>query len=167
MPTSLKFRLYKEAKMKFKGDYNELIEMGFEFQKLFAREYPVYHKDDVWVWVDADIEINDMLRRSDAFLRAIKDGRDIIHARYYQTVYNIATGEFEMYEPKKHDPDKVFCAENNLEYFKGLSAYLENDANLDFYTEYAKKFRKERFLQYGISDEVMAIVKTFIELGYI
>ena len=38
-------------KVKFIGDFKELIPMGFKFMKLFASNYKVYRKERTWVWV--------------------------------------------------------------------------------------------------------------------
>jgi len=37
--------------VKFTGDFKELMPMGFKFHKLFANNYKVYSKNDVWIWV--------------------------------------------------------------------------------------------------------------------
>ncbi len=37
--------------MKFSGHFRDLIPMGFKFHKLYARNYKVYEKEDLWIWV--------------------------------------------------------------------------------------------------------------------
>lgn len=37
--------------IKFTGDFKKLKPMGFTFHKLYAHNYKVYEKNEVWVWV--------------------------------------------------------------------------------------------------------------------
>lgn len=62
--------------IKFIGDFRKLIPMGFEFHKLFARNYKVYSKNDVWVWVahGGYVEIRDFFEESKHIAKAIFDG---------------------------------------------------------------------------------------------
>jgi len=48
-------------KVKFTGKFKDLKKMGFKFHKLFARNYKVYEKNDIWIWVahGGYIELND------------------------------------------------------------------------------------------------------------
>jgi hypothetical protein len=65
-----------DIKIKFKGDFKKLIPMGFDFNKLYARNYKVYHKEGVWIWV-ADggyVEIKDFFHWSGHIAKAILDG---------------------------------------------------------------------------------------------
>ena len=62
-----------DMSIKFVGDFKKLIPMGFEFHKLFARNYKVYSKNDVWVWVahGGYVEIRDLFDKSKYIAKAI------------------------------------------------------------------------------------------------
>ena len=62
--------------IKFTGDFKQLKPMGFTFHKLFANNYKVYEKDDVWVWVanGGYVEIRDLYNLSGYVLKAIWNG---------------------------------------------------------------------------------------------
>ena len=59
--------------IKFKGDFKQLIPMGFTFHKLFARNYKVYEKSKVWIWVahGGYVEIDDFYNLSGYIVKAI------------------------------------------------------------------------------------------------
>ena len=73
--------------IKFTGDFKKLIPMGFTFHKLFSRNYKVYEKNSVWVWVahGGYVEIRDFFSKSKHIARKIYDGtypvneKDVIH----------------------------------------------------------------------------------------
>ena len=62
--------------IKFTGDFKQLIPMGFTFHKLFARNYKVYEKNKVWIWVahGGYVEIADFFSLSGYIMKAIWDG---------------------------------------------------------------------------------------------
>lgn len=37
--------------IKFTGEFNQLMSMGFSFHKLYANNYRVYHKHELWIFV--------------------------------------------------------------------------------------------------------------------
>lgn len=48
-------------KIKFVGKFKDLIPIGFSFHKLYARNYKVYTKNSVWIWVSRRVvEIKDL-----------------------------------------------------------------------------------------------------------
>lgn len=59
--------------MKFTGKIEDLKKMNFKFQKLYARNYKVYSKNDVWIWVAGgfSIEISDFFSNSDVIIDAV------------------------------------------------------------------------------------------------
>jgi hypothetical protein len=63
-------------KIKFIGDFKKLIPMGFTFHKLFARNYKVYEKNKVWIWVahGGYVEIDDFYNLSGYIVKAIWEG---------------------------------------------------------------------------------------------
>ena len=69
--------------IKFTGDFKDLIPMGFKFQKLFARNYKVYHKNDVWIWVahGGYVEIDDFYNLSGYIVKAVWEGTFPIHEK--------------------------------------------------------------------------------------
>lgn len=62
--------------VKFTGNFKKLIPMGFKFHKLFARNYKVYNKNDVWIWVahGGYIELKDLYDLSGYAIKMILDG---------------------------------------------------------------------------------------------
>lgn len=62
--------------IKFTGDFKKLIPMGFEFCKLFASNYKVYHKNDIWIWVAQGgyVEIKDLYNNSGYVAKMFLDG---------------------------------------------------------------------------------------------
>lgn len=67
--------------IKFTGDFKKLIPMGFTFHKLFARNYRVYEKNKVWVWVAQGgyVEISDHYNNSVHIAKKILDGTYPVH----------------------------------------------------------------------------------------
>lgn len=63
-------------KIKFTGDLKQLVPMGFTFHKLFARNYKVYEKSKVWVWVahGGYVEVDDWYDLSGYIVKAIWNG---------------------------------------------------------------------------------------------
>jgi hypothetical protein len=62
--------------VKFTGNFKELIPMGFKFYKLFARNYKVYEKNQIWVWVGHGgyVEVRDLYHLSGYVIKAILEG---------------------------------------------------------------------------------------------
>lgn len=62
--------------IKFTGDFKQLKPMGFTFHKLYARNYKVYEKSKVWIWVahGGYVEIADFFSLSGYIVKAIWDG---------------------------------------------------------------------------------------------
>jgi len=62
--------------IKFTGNFKDLIPMGFKFHKLFARNYKVYEKNKVWIWVHRGgyVEISDHYDNSGYIAKMILDG---------------------------------------------------------------------------------------------
>jgi len=62
--------------IKFTGDFKDLKPMGFTFHKLYARNYKVYEKSKVWIWVahGGYVEIDDFFSLSGYIVKAIWDG---------------------------------------------------------------------------------------------
>lgn len=65
--------------LKFTGKFTKLKDLGYEFNKLFANNYKVYHKEiprsfSIWVWVGNGgyIEINDLYSNTKAFVETVK-----------------------------------------------------------------------------------------------
>jgi len=47
--------------LKFTGKFKELMPLGYTFHKLFANNYRVYRKDNVWIWVmQQEVQIRDL-----------------------------------------------------------------------------------------------------------
>jgi len=47
--------------LKFTGKFKELMPLGYKFHKLFARNYRVYRKENVWIWVmQREVMIRDL-----------------------------------------------------------------------------------------------------------
>lgn len=63
-------------KIKFTGDFKDLKHMGFSFHKLFARNYKVYEKNKVWIWVHRGgyVEIAGHYGNSGYIAKMILDG---------------------------------------------------------------------------------------------
>ena len=59
--------------IKFTGDFKQLIPMGFKFHKLYARNYKVYEKNKIWIWVahGGYVEIDDFYNLSGYIMQAI------------------------------------------------------------------------------------------------
>jgi len=59
--------------IKFTGNFKDLKPMGFKFNKLFANNYKVYEKNDIWIWVanGGYVEIRDLYSLSGYVLKAI------------------------------------------------------------------------------------------------
>ena len=62
-------------RIKFTGDFKDLKPMGFTFHKLFARNYKVYEKDGLWIWVHRGgyVEIDDHYGNSGYIAEMILD----------------------------------------------------------------------------------------------
>lgn len=65
--------------LKFTGNFKKLKAMGYEFQKLYARNYKVYHKQiprsfRIWIWVanGGYIEIDDLYSNTKSFVETVK-----------------------------------------------------------------------------------------------
>ena len=55
--------------IKFIGRFKDLIPMGYRFQKLYAMDYKVYHKKNIWIWVAGrSVQIDDLSRMNSASL---------------------------------------------------------------------------------------------------
>jgi len=65
--------LYKY--LKFTGKFKELVPLGYTFHKLFANNYRVYRKENVWIWVSRrEVTIKDLfLPDCAAVAKAIMD----------------------------------------------------------------------------------------------
>lgn len=61
-------------KLKFIGKFTDLKGMGYKFHKLYARNYKVYIKDDVLIWVGGrDVELSG-IRHSAKIAKMVFDG---------------------------------------------------------------------------------------------
>lgn len=69
--------------IKFTGKFKDLKSMGFTFHKLFARNYKVYEKKKVWIWVHRGgyVEIQDFYGLSGYILKAIWNGTFPVYER--------------------------------------------------------------------------------------
>lgn len=70
-------------KIKFIGKFKDLKPMGFTFHKLYARNYKVYEKKKIWIWVahGGYVEIQDFYSLSGYILKAIWDGTFPVYER--------------------------------------------------------------------------------------
>jgi len=66
----------KYSYLKFTGKFKELVPLGYTFHKLFANNYRVYRKNDIWIWVSRrEIMIKDLFMPDCAAVaKAITDG---------------------------------------------------------------------------------------------
>lgn len=85
-------------KIKFTGDFKKLIPMGFKFHKLFANNYKVYEKDEVWIWVayGGYVEIDDHYGKSGHIAKRILDGTYPIFEedKVYTGLFTMEKGRF-------------------------------------------------------------------------
>ncbi len=59
-------------KATFIGDFKKLMPMGFSFNKLYARNYKVYEKNQVWIWVAGkSVEVKDLYDDSGYIIKLI------------------------------------------------------------------------------------------------
>ena len=72
--------------MKFTGEFKDLMPMGFRFHKLYARNYRVYEKDDMWLWVS---------QREVVF-------KDLIGPQLDQCVDMIVNDKFPLYDEERY-----------------------------------------------------------------
>lgn len=88
--------------IRFKGDYSKLKSMGYEFQRLFARNYMQWHNNETRIWKKgADVTIERVLNHSGAFLELYLRHRKaepwttpgVFGGVYLRTVVNRDNGE--------------------------------------------------------------------------
>ncbi len=85
--------------VKFTGKFTDLIPAGWQFQKLFARNYRCYHKiveehsvtPDFWIWqhLGGYFEIADFFSLSYLFVEFIQSGRYLGVQRHERGYYNL------------------------------------------------------------------------------
>lgn len=94
-------------KISFIGDFKKLKPMGYEFHKLFARNYICYIKNDVKIWRKAkDVQILDFQDYSHLLLQYLIDNNFIINDKHNRIVVNTETSKIEEYDVRKHE---LFC----------------------------------------------------------
>ena len=60
----------------FTGEFKDRIPMGFKFHKLYARNYRVYEKNDLWIWVmKREVNLKDLHGNSGVIIKLILDGK--------------------------------------------------------------------------------------------
>jgi len=63
-------------KATFNGKFKDLKPMGFTFHKLYARNYKVYEKNKVWIFVSRrEIEVKDLYEKSAYIIKLILDNQ--------------------------------------------------------------------------------------------
>ena len=60
---------------KFTGRFRDLKPLGYKFHKLFANNYKVYEKNDIWIWVARGgyVEVGDFYKLSPYVIKVILD----------------------------------------------------------------------------------------------
>jgi hypothetical protein len=85
--------------MKFIGDFKDLKPMGFTFHKLYARNYKVYEKHELWIWV-AERQIQYRHFNGPTFEKIINMILTDTYPIYTETVYVMNRVFFEVGEPR-------------------------------------------------------------------
>jgi len=108
------FTLDKDSILRFKVDNRYFEDNNYVFQKLYAMEYPVYHKEvteyHIWCWLDnKDISIKDWENDTGIIVNYYLNNRQdmkkstIFKDFFYMTFYfNVKTKEFVVDESKKY-----------------------------------------------------------------
>lgn len=142
---------------KFYGKFRELIPAGWEFQKLFARNYRQYSICPAGKWVDTIrvwqhlggyVEINDFFGNSEDVVKYYVNGGTEM------PVLNRKTGEIESYDRSKHNSITLMCEMES----KGAAEQDIRDA--------MKKFG-ETWKEVHLNAQTIAYLKKMIEWGWI
>ncbi len=150
--------------IKFNGDYEKLEALGYKFHKLFAKEYPVYEKDGVWIWVDANVEFADMYGLSHLLLTAIKTNEQVL-SEFGMTVYNKENNTLEP-RSRKHEHVAVYAAKKGISIHEVYIIMNSNgEKSEEYFADYAAYFRETKF--YSIEEKTITAIQELINLGYI
>ena len=108
--------------LRFTGKFSTLKPLGFEFQRLYARNYNQWcirpdgtmYGDSIRIWQkDRDVSIKDFHSASFAIAEYVTKfepnclssaDKDHPEKRYYHLCLDIETQKVENFDPKKHDP---------------------------------------------------------------
>jgi hypothetical protein len=139
---------------RFTGDWKKLKSLGFMFQKLFAREYPCYHTDELWFWEDdSRVEIGDLGSRTGEYIKYFSDrGWKCPDKRF-----NIALWDEQ--EKKVVDNFPEFGIE-------GATELLE-EKKFDEYADLVNEKFHKRYKRFGIKNNNLALIRSFYEAGEI
>lgn len=136
-------------KIIFTGDYKELEKLGFQFHKLYAKDYPCYEKDDVWIWEnESEVVIGDCYSKSAIYLSYFIQHQFSLPNKFNQVVFNTKTSQIEEYDFKKHDPTFLFIQKGNV----------SDEEVKSMYETYKKK---------GFDDETLATLQQLYENNWI
>lgn len=135
-------------KIEFIGKFKDLIPMGYSFHKLYARNYRVYSKNQIWIWVAGKtVEIKDL-----SIANSFKIAKLIIDNKYpvYDEYTNYGPILFKKGEPKcvildtktgevviRHD----FMKAHNYQYDYDFDRYRELILHMDIFDTINELFK--------------------------
>jgi hypothetical protein len=142
--------------IKFTGNFKDLIPMGFTFHKLFANNYKVYERDDIWIWVahGGYVEISDYYDNSVHIAKKFIDGT--------YPVYD-EDKDYKIFTIKKGKPRPCIMNKKTgeifdmFEFFKKIGGH-EKYFSLPDYSDYK---------EVSFSCETMETIKELAEKGMI
>jgi len=140
--------------MKFTGKFKDLKTMGFKFHKLYAKNYKVYEKNDIWIWVAGrDIEISDFYGKSSIIGKMIIN--DIYPKREKDSMFR------DMVLFKKGEPKPIFMIKEDGQitdkYVESLT-FEERYEDIEYYEKYKKVIIHKKWI------DTLNEIKEMIEL---
>ena len=140
---------------KFKGDFKQLIPMGYTFQKLYAANYKCYHKGNpdfkIWIWVkNKDIEVDWWYGYEQLLIEAIRDNSIHSMLKHNHVAINKLENKLEKYNMVKHD----FLCKFDFDELKQLPKEQMNEL---------KRKHEEKYSVNLITEDMINIIKELIE----
>lgn len=90
--------------LRFVGDFKKLIPLGYRFQRLFARNYIAYNKNDVWIWKKGkSVDFCSLEDDSSALLEYLISTDFEINNPFNLVIFNQKTKKMEEYNKEQHE----------------------------------------------------------------
>lgn len=147
--------------LKFHGKFKDLVPAGWEFQKLFARNYRQYciypageWRDHIRVWQHHGgyVELNDFHGHSEAVIRyMVANGPVAVET---PPMLNLKTGLVEAYNSEKHNNMMIYIILER----QGADKETLRKAMSEFHDNYRRC---------NLEDKTVEYLKKMVDLGWI
>lgn len=163
--------------VRFKGKFTELIPDGWEFQKLFGRNYRQYHKTcdgsewaqgcRIWQHHGGYLEVEDLFDESWIIVKQIMDGRIKEWESQVRDIFSKVPRMDNVYWLKQDKEKHTFYPWHSDEYKTIMKAQWALSDMPEAQRKPAARAHYDRYREFNMRTELVAMIKGMIDKGWL